>query len=949
MNKANNYKRVLGLLIVLVTTLTLAACGSKAAKIPYGSLDDTAYIKGDGFEITEKELYDEMKVSGTNVLIRMFNEILFKDQLATINANFEDYKQTVADYANTSIFGTKVLEDLQEMDDDTLTKQINSYIDSMYLAGISITANDIDRETFLNHGDLVLNYYKLDAAKKIYAKEKLDLEVVDEKSTSYIDKDKDIQTYFTSNVQKRYDLSSINIRFTNSYEANQTLKQFALKQYRSQWYEIQDPRVEVVTGYALEVMTDLGYTNDGALNDVDYQKYYDAYQVNPDRTPLEHADSALSMDEVLVKFLEIYNYVYPYRTQIDVDAYQTVQSVLDDETLVNTDEDNLGFFTKTYDDFASSQSTLRTYIYDTLSVKENGTRFTAAPRSYGSYYYIVFKLADHNEDLLAQLDEDDKLIVWADEAKTALTEHAQTYYDKLVESKLTDSYVSTKATTRLTESDIKIYDEYLQLYLSRSYSNMELPKKIGNDIIASVDGTEIKVDDFYVKLENQLGVSVALDLALRKALLSSEYFDQITDDQMKVYRSNIETMIQQFGQDQFASSGFPASMGRKNFLRLAFGANSIDEAVQTVYVSAEVESLFLSDYEAHFGTDIYDKFATVANRLMDQYFSISSSHLLIYVDMDEDDNHDVPSEFFETLSQAKVLEYETLITELMQLIHDEVSKYPSFATGFSTIVSEYNDSAKFIPAGSLPGSTPEHKWARFKAAGLQIMYESLSATTNQTNYPDQKSALDKKFFEREADLYTTLKEDYYDIDNKFPSQVLDSKPVTYSNVLETDFGWHLILATGGAVAKSAKFTFEDDTYASSGNEKKIYENIAIKDKDGTTTYYNAYSETDHISANQIRIYLNEINTEYGVTSLPTVVKDAISAYFTPVKTKYENNYTKLHILSNYLKDLNVTYSNPLNEARVTQLLVINENQFLSYDRTNDLFMEIYGDWFTIFD
>ncbi|MCK9493417.1 MAG: hypothetical protein M0Q00_03500, partial [Acholeplasmataceae bacterium] len=196
---------------------------------------------------------------------------------------------------------------------------------------------------------------------------------------------------------------------------------------------------------------------------------------------------------------------------------------------------------------------------------------------------------------------------------------------------------------------------------------------------------------------------------------------------------------------------------------------------------------------------------------------------------------------------------------------------------------------------------------------------------------------------------TTLKEDYYDIDNKFPSQVLDSKPVTYSNVLETDFGWHLILATGGAVAKSAKFTSEDDTYASSGDEYKIYEHIAIEDKDGVATYYNAYSETDYISTNQIRIYLNELNSEYGVTSLPTVVKDAISAYFTPVKTKYENNYTKLHILSNYLKDLNVTYSNPLNEARVTQLLVINENQFLSYDKTNDLFMEIYGDWFTIFD
>lgn len=950
MNKANNYKRVLGLLIVLVTAFTLAACGSKVAKIPYGSLDDTAYIKGDGFEITEKELYDEMKVSGTNVLLRMFNEVLFKDELATINANFMDYKQMVADYANKSIFGSSDLEVLKEMDDETLTRQIESYIDSMYLAGISIEAADIDRTDFINHAETILDYYKIDAAKKIYAKEKLDLEVVDKESTTYIDKNKDIQTYFKGNVEKRYDLSSINIRFTNSFEANQTLKQFAVKQYRSQWYEIQDPRSVVVTGYALEVMNDLGFTNDGALNDTDYQKYYDAYQVNPDRTPLEHADSALSTDETLVKFLEIYNWVYPYRTQIDVNAHQTVQSVLEDTALVNAEEDNKGIFTKAYGDFpAETQANLRTYLYDTLSVEENGTRFTAAPRPYGNYYYIVFKLADHNEEILEQIDADKQLIVWADEAKTTLTEYAQTYYDKLVESKLSDSYIAGKATTRLTESEITLYDEQLHLFLSRSYTNMTLPKRVGDDLVATIDGVDITVDAFYEKLETQLGVSVALDLALREALLNSSYKDQITSAQMDEYRSNIETMIQQFGQDQFAASGFPATMGRKNFLRLAFRANSIDEAVQNVYVSSEVESLFLKDYETHFGMEIYDKFATLSNRLMDQFFSISSSHLLVYVDMDENDDHDVPSEFFQTLSSPKVLEYETLITELIQLIYDEVSKHASFTTGFNTVVKEYNDSAKVIPAGSLPGSTPEHKWARFKQAGLQIMFQSLGATTNQTNYPGQTSSLDKKFYEREIALYDRLKQDYYDIDKKFPSQVLDAKPVSYSDVLETDFGWHLILATGGQVAKSAKFTLEDDNYAKTGDEYKIYEHISVKDKDGNETFINAYSDSNHITANQIRIYLNEINTEFGVTSLPSSVKDVINAYFTPIKTKYENNFTKLHILSNYLKDLNITYSNPLSEARVTQLLVINENQFLSYSKSNDLFMDVYGDWFTIFE
>ena len=52
-----------------------------------------------------------MKVSGTNVLIRMFNEILFKDQLATINANFEGLQTNSGRLRKYgSIFGTKVLE-----------------------------------------------------------------------------------------------------------------------------------------------------------------------------------------------------------------------------------------------------------------------------------------------------------------------------------------------------------------------------------------------------------------------------------------------------------------------------------------------------------------------------------------------------------------------------------------------------------------------------------------------------------------------------------------------------------------------------------------------------------------------------------------------------------------------------------------------------------------------
>ena len=59
----------------------------------------------------------------------------------------------------------------------------------------------------------------------------------------------------------------------------------------------------------------------------------------------------------------------------------------------------------------------------------------------------------------------------------------------------------------------------------------------------------------------------------------------------------------------------------------------------------------------------------------------------------------------------------------------------------------------------------------------------------------------------------------------FPSQVLDTRPSDYSDVLETSFGWHLILATGGASHTSAKFTLADDEFAKDGDEFKIYQNI----------------------------------------------------------------------------------------------------------------------------
>lgn len=938
MSKANILKRVVVLVLALTVTFSLAACGNKGAKTPYGSLTEKAYLKGDGFEISEKELYDEMKISGTNVLIKMFEEIIFKDELAKVKGDLDTYKEDLVRYANKAIFGESDIEKLKELKADVIQKKAASFADAMYLVGITVDASDVDTVEFTEHNASILEFYQLDVAKKIYAREKLNEDIKDKDSTSYIDKDKDIQSYFDTNVKNHHDLSSINIRFTNSFEANQTLRRFNIKASRALWYELPDPRTTVLTGYAQTVLESVNVENNGAATEEDYEKYYNSYLIDPQRTPAEDADNALTEDQVLAKFIEIYNYVYPFRTQIDKATYTTVAKVLEDlESLP---------FTKAYADYPKSQESLRSYIYTNLSTEENGIRFSSTPRSYGKFYYLAFKLKDHNEDILAQL-EGDALILYEDEAKTTLKDYAQGYYDKIIENKLSDTYISTKSKERFKDADIQIHDELVHLFLSRSYE-VKLAKKVNTNLIASVNGEEIKVDDFYQKLDKQFGVSVAIDLSLKKSLLNSVYRERITSEKMAEFKKNVENMIKQFGQGNFAQSGFPQSMGRRNFLRLAFRSETIDQAVEKIYVTNEVENAFLKDYEAHFGEGIWDTFAMFANRLQKQFFSISSAHLLISVDMNEDESPDKPHEFFETLEADKKLEYETLVLELMGLIHDKASQYSSFATGLDTIAKEYASSGKYAPSNCDTNPTPECTWSKYKQAGLEVMYQSLTTLTNQTNSPDKDGGFDKKFYEREIQLYKELKEDYYDVDGSFPSQKLDKKPATYDQILETDFGWHLILATGAQVSKSAKFTLDEDTKVKETDEYKIYEHIEYKDAKGEKYYLNAYSATDEISANQVRIYFNEVDSELGLQSLPSKVKEAINAYLAPVKAKYTNNYTQLHILTKYLASKNYQFADAQKQLKVGKLLEINERQFLFYTTDNALFNELYADWFDHF-
>ena len=263
-------------------------------------------------------------------------------------------------------------------------------------------------------------------------------------------------------------------------------------------------------------------------------------------------------------------------------------------------------------------------------------------------------------------------------------------------------------------------------------------------------------------------------------------------------------------------------------------------------------------------------------------------------------------------------ELKALVTELMQVVYDRATTYSSFSTGLTAIVDEFKTSGRIAPDSCIVpplDQTPECRWAKYKSAGLNLMFESLSGITNSTNTIGSTSKLDDAFYDRAVSIYDEVKAEYYDVDSKFPSQYLDTRPADYASVLESSFGWHLILATGGQTFTSAKFGTADDTKKKDTDEHFIYQHIEYKDKDGEKYYLDAYSIDQTISANQVRIYLNEVKTEYGVQNLPTAVSSAISAYFAPVYTKYTANFNQLNLLYKLLGQTNYNFALAANNTK----------------------------------
>ena len=289
MNQIKTFRKLAIFVLILAGLLTLAACGS-SEKIPYGSITDDNYMTLGDVTVTEKELYNQLRLQGASVLATMVDEEIFADELAAAILLLASGDESANDYLdetiNTAIHGTAVEEQLDEIFtdyNDRWSRNIEQFADSLYLLDnninrLAIIASLEGMETpgkGYSALPLLVERYGLRVAQRNFAEGKLAVEVTDEDDASYIS-EANVVTYYKTNKEGQYDVDALVVRFINLNEANAALYLASIKaDSKGLWYKIPDIRIlSGEEGYVdLNDLTPSGYGHVRGISGIYFCRY----------------------------------------------------------------------------------------------------------------------------------------------------------------------------------------------------------------------------------------------------------------------------------------------------------------------------------------------------------------------------------------------------------------------------------------------------------------------------------------------------------------------------------------------------------------------------------------------------------------------------------------------------------------------------------------------------
>lgn len=834
----NLINKVLLVLLVLFVGISLTACDEEKdttnKNVPYGTLSsETVYASIGDIKLSEKALYDELRVNGFDYLFDEIINTLVKP--SDFGLSVDNNREELIELVNKACYGTSDEEALAKMNSTTKATYVKKYVDSMYLQNINITATNIYTEECLGH-------YLNQLAQKAYAKK-----VLTDENSKY---------FYANEFQKE------NGEFVLDEDGEQIKN----------------------TYYISEESIESSY-NSTKNSEAEYNVVIVAFNTLADA---KKALNGYNENELTYEnFQTIYNNKYGYKT---------------------VSEDNFFLTTTELSAYDSGLSTL---------VKNMKAGDYKLYQQFGKNVYLVYLNQEKPEVEYEKLEEADKAAAKEETIK------------ELIEGKLTSNVISTLLVEKVYDTEIVIYDYVFDaLYAAENSDHKRLEasewKDEYNSYVAKVGEIYITVADFYSKLEKLLGLTTSLDYFTNEVLLNSKYADKLTDKDLEAIDKEYKAAVESFENGSYASNGLPTSVGKDVFLFAYFGSTNETE-IKNQYKSQKIWEYYLKEKPENY----FALAEAFSKQYHDKYFDLSVKHILLTADFDADGTPDDPELFMNKLSAEKQTAFTNAIVTAMDAIVKEVNyiveeDYSSLVDALDYVLRE------FYANGTLLSDTTK-TWSFYKDEfNLGLTIEDLSSVSSSTY-----SQYVKEFGIGVQKLYAQLSEE-----KKLDDDYLASSVSNIDELIKTNYGYHILGVYNSGNVTSALYTKDNDS-------SEQYVNIKVEVNGEKVTIENAYSENKWASINQIRIYDAQVNTEDGITDLPSAVKTYISKFYTTFTTRFNNESFRNILLAK--TELTIDFADANNDAKFAEFIEIQKRQLDSYEDYSSESINFLAGWWELVD
>ncbi len=980
MYKRTKIKTILLGSLAVLSVVGLTSCKKTSTKsIGAKDIYAQATYGGKTYTVTKGELWEELKWEASDAINEHMTKYLMGECIAEIEEALNGIKGTssisthmqklIFDYleeqAFIGIYATTNMEKLKKNEIKSVTKSVQTYIDTAYVAeGKEYTLNEFMNYENLENNAITLfagtnletkyylyNYYenfKYSGAQKLYAyyQKVDDIAKHDKNKSSDEDPyytDKEIIQYHSEHYQWSADSQAIMIRFNNEDEINSTLKAFGIKAYNDTFYFIPQN----------------GKTN------TEYNEYYDDFKINAasDSEKCFNLSTIGGETAVFELYVQMYNYIYAYRDSLPVEpgvissaftssnCRDVTESIvvkyvnMADEDYKDASDiisswanDVKESITYTQDGLDDIDTNLKFYINKELRTipvySEGEARYSTSGKNYNNFYYMAFKIdqgeidsyyellndpyedtvINGHEDLVAELKEE---MMWDEVDQTAINLAVRAATEK------TKAYIYDSGLEILYSTGVSSYSK---THKNAPKSNVAITLKYsGKNSHTSKKAYNITIDELFEQLEKGSGVTKAVDMLSKKAIKDTPEYNDTKDD-IKDYKNTLDLLLAYFANGSL--SEYDSSIGKYNFLMLYFHTADVDKIVANYYRVNAASAKILTNYANN--TAFYEMVQSYAKLAYNQDFTASASRLTVYVDMDEDGKEDKDFDWnTQVPTSSAPITYSELALKLIRYTLTRMKNEANQLSTLESIVDEYKNSQRFtngIDEYTGPGmddydpTQPETIWAEYKRAGLYMSINTHDAVSNELTDTDNAMYVKEKV----KDLYNSIS-----MKDLYPSEYVDFEPYAAGNDgWKTEKGYELLVISSATVRNTAKFEEKDDIAG-------IYTNIFVRYEDDTAVIGNIYNDLkDEATLDQIQLFIYEYLNYNTSTLFPSSIQDYITSYIMPVYTKYTGTQTQLELLLNKLLSNSVQFiDNPENNARLEKIRKVNQrisDEYVNY-------------------